>query len=64
MMPLWIDLFELTDDDGPPIGADCCPWCNAILSMDEIMRGRCGACGSVFDSSQYSDDESEEDENE
>jgi len=61
-MPLWIDLGELTEDDGPPATDECCPWCGAILSMDEIDRGRCGACGSIFDSSQYIDDESEDED--
>ena len=60
MMPLWIDLGELTGEEVPTLD-DNCPWCGAILSMDEIDRGRCASCGSVFDSSQYSYDESEDD---
>ncbi len=63
MMPLWIDLGELTGEDVPTLD-DCCPWCGAMLSMDEIDRGRCASCGSVIDSSQYFDDESEEEEDE
>lgn len=61
-MPLWIDLGELTDDEDLPAINENCPWCGAILSMDEIDRGRCASCGSVFDSSQYLDDESEDED--
>ena len=59
MMPLWIDLDELTDDGGM---WDQCPNCGAIFGGDEYVAQRCYSCG--WGNGDETDDTESEDEDE